>query len=466
MAEPKTFAVIDIETTGGRAKSEKITEIAILIFRNGKIIREYQSLINPERSIPPFITRITGIRNDMVAEAPKFFEIAKDIIQLTKGCIFVAHNVRFDYAFIQEEFKQLGYSFAMKKLCTLALSRKLIPGLKSYSLKNLCRHFEIPLVHHHRALDDAKATAALFAILSKIKGIDDWTSHLIKEGIQSSRLPIHIPKETIQSLPEAPGVYYFEDQDHQVIYVGKSIHIKKRVLQHFVKMTRKAEQLQSRAYHIHFERTGSELIAMLLESTEIKRLQPELNKSQKTVSLPHKLICYKNARGYLTLKIITSKNESAEHEYIKSFRSKNAAQQYLAWLTREFELCASINKESTNGKSCFLYSLEICRGACMGLEHPKDYNARVWTFIDSRPHFDQQDFLIVDSGRSADEKAIIAMKDGVYYGYGYISESELLMSYEDILDQISPQEHNDEVHSIIWYYLHKKKGLQVISQSE
>lgn len=166
------YSIIDIETTGGSPRTEKITEIALFIHDGTRMIREFCSLINPERTIPPFITKITGISNEMVAGAPKFYEIAREIVELTEDHVFVAHNVGFDYGFICEEFRQLGYSYNRTRLCTLQLSRKLIPGLRSYSLGNICYELNIPVKNRHRARGDALATLGLFEMLLTLDTIE------------------------------------------------------------------------------------------------------------------------------------------------------------------------------------------------------------------------------------------------------------------------------------------------------
>ena len=197
---------------------------------------------------------------------------------------------------------------------------------------------------------------------------------------------------------------------------------------------------------------------MLLESIEIKKLQPDLNKSQKTISLPHKIIAFKDRNGYMILKAITGKNKSENHEYIKSFRSKNSAKQYIGWIIREYALCQSINDQTGNDRPCFLHTLEVCHGACIGRESAEEYNKRVWQFIDARPHFDQQDFIIVDRGRSQDEHGVIIIQNGEYYGYGYITSDRINLAYDEVISQVKPQQSNDEVHAIIWHYIQKKKG--------
>lgn len=159
------YAVVDIETSGGRAQVDKITEIAIYIHDGEKIVDEFSTLINPEVYIPPFITRLTGINNEMVASAPKFYEVAKKIVLMTEGHLFVAHNAPFDYRFIQEEFKRLGYNYQRQTMCTVRMSRKIIPGMGSYSLGNLCQNLGITINNRHRAAGDALATTKLLELL-------------------------------------------------------------------------------------------------------------------------------------------------------------------------------------------------------------------------------------------------------------------------------------------------------------
>ncbi len=175
----KLYSVIDLETTGGNAKQGRITEVAIYKFDGEKIVDEFHSLINPECSIPPFVKRLTGISDEMTAQAPKFYEVAKDIIQITERTNFVAHNVKFDYSFLNAEFASLGYNFKRERYCTLQLSQLLIPNLPSYSLGNLCNSLDIPLEGRHRAYGDALATVSLF---KKLLNIDAQKVHKMKKS--------------------------------------------------------------------------------------------------------------------------------------------------------------------------------------------------------------------------------------------------------------------------------------------
>lgn len=264
------FAIIDIETTGGSYNTSKITEIAIIVYQNGKIIEEFESLINPECNIPPEITRITGITNDMVRDAPKFYQIAKKILDVTHDSIFVAHNVNFDYSFIREEYRSLGYSFSRKRLCTVQLSRRYYPGLRSYSLGNLIRHFNIEVKDRHRAMEDAKATLDVFIRMMEIESDPLRFKHLIKGMLQNTKLPAYLPSNQIEELPESCGVYYMADDNGRYVYIGKSINIRDRVLQHFNETGMKSTNMQRLVHSIAYKVTGSELMACLVESAEIK----------------------------------------------------------------------------------------------------------------------------------------------------------------------------------------------------
>ena len=209
MTKKKTYAIVDLETTGGMARRDKITEIAIVITDGEQILDSYTTLVNPERSIPSEITRITGITNSMVSDAPKFYEVAKDVVEWLEGHIFVAHNVRFDYSFLKEEFARLGYTFSKRQLCTVRLSRKAFPGLRSYSLGNLITHFGLSVDARHRALEDATATAEIFLMILNNEENLDAARQLINLGLKESQLPKGLTIDPLQALPKSHGVIYF-----------------------------------------------------------------------------------------------------------------------------------------------------------------------------------------------------------------------------------------------------------------
>jgi len=276
MPSTKEFAIIDLETTGGDPYSDRITEIAVARYNGSEIVDSFTSLVNPRMPIPDFITRITGIDNDMVKDAPQFYEIAKRVVEITQDAVFVAHNVRFDYSFIQKEFRQLGYTYIRPQLCTIKLSRRVLPGLKSYSLSNLCRSLDIINEAPHRAWGDVDATIKLFDHLLSADE-EGKVKELVAGETAHIRIPPQMKKEVLDLLPEETGVYYLMDRNGRIIYVGKSTNIRKRVMSHFsaAHKSKRSMRMFERVADVQFELTGSELIALLLENEEIKRILPE-----------------------------------------------------------------------------------------------------------------------------------------------------------------------------------------------
>jgi DNA polymerase-3 subunit epsilon len=278
------YAIVDIETTGGSSECDRITEIAILIHDGNKITDRFITLINPEREIPQYITALTGITNEMVAGAPKFYEVARRIVELTNEKIFVAHNAGFDYNFIRNEFRSLGYRYQREQLCTVRLSRKLVPGLKSYSLGTLCNELGIEIRDRHRAAGDAYATARLFDILidlNNTSGLDLLSNRLLSNNDLHPRLSIDL----IRELPEETGLYYFYNENNEVLYIGKSRNIKSRVISHINNSnSKRAMQMRRLIADIGYELTGSELIALLKESAEVRNKKPCYNRKRRTVS--------------------------------------------------------------------------------------------------------------------------------------------------------------------------------------
>ncbi len=448
------YAVVDVETTGTSYKNGKITEIAILIHDGIKIIEEFSTLINPEQKIPYRIQQLTGINDRMVETAPKFFEVAKKIVEITEDCVFVAHNASFDYNFIRQEFKYLGYDFQLEKLCTVKLSRKLIPYKKSYSLGNLCQELNIENPQRHRAFGDARATVTLLEMLLHI---DPNPTQINLQGLNSKLKP-----ETIKSLPEEPGVYYFLDDDHRIIYIGKSKNIHSRVLSHLSNTTTKrALEMKNRVAYINFELTGNELIALLLESHEIHKHLPQYNRAQRRTMYNHGLFCTMDADGYLRLK--SCKLDDCEGDApITTFNSAMAAKNFLFQLCEDQNLCQKLCGLYTAKNSCFQYKIKECNGACIGTESPEDYNARVATVIE-RYEYKKPNFLIIDTGRNDDECSVVWVEHGRYHGFGFASQQE--NSYNQISylkDAVKPYTENKYVHSIIRSYLEKKKNIKVV----
>jgi len=445
------YAIVDIETTGGGI-NHKITEIAIYIFDGNKIVDEFITLINPERSIPFFITNLTGISNEMVANAPKFYEVAKKIIEITANKIFVAHNVGFDYNFIRAEFKSLGYDYKRKNICTVKLSRTLIPSLPSYSLGNLCKEIGINITDRHRASGDAFATVLLFEkLLSLHGGKDDLFS-----GERLSKITKFNPqldRQKVEDLPEETGVYYFYDQSGNLIYVGKSKNIYNRVLSHLNNGSVRAQNMRDRIADITFELTGSELLAYLLESEQIKMNLPHFNRAQRRTVFNTGIYLFEDENGYLNLRIANITSSAAEP--IATFDSVSKARTFLENLIDKNVLCQKLCELYKSDSSCFHYSVKKCKGACIGEESPLMYNKRVRNAL-SDFQFEFDNFFIIDKGRTKNEKAVVKVKNGKYIGFGYIQPEFSPLIHENLHECIHKYSDNKDTQQIIIRFLKRK----------
>jgi DNA polymerase-3 subunit epsilon len=440
------YAVVDIETNGG----VKITEISIFIFDGEQIVDEYTTLVNPECVIPIYITTLTGITDYMVKDAPKFYEVAKKIFKITEDCVFVAHNVNFDYTIIAKEFKELGLSFKLKKLCTIRLSRKLLPGRKSYSLGKLCVSENIPLVGRHRARGDAEATTILFERLCKLDNGTVFASFLDPKSKEGT-LPPLLPKEVFDRLPEKEGVYYFKNEDKKIIYIGKANNIKQRVLSHFYDKKKKEVSMCLSTADISYTETGSELLALLLESSEIKQHSPKYNRAQRKTKEGLALFSYEDRRGILHLAWNQLKNVPNP---ILKFYSVSEARQFLENLCETHELCPRYCNLQTNISRCFDYQLKKCKGICCDEELIKTYNKRVLKAIDSI-RFKSENFVIREAGRKNTEYAYALVLNGTYQGFGYLDTSEAEISTENYLSAIKHQKDNKDINRILKSYLKK-----------
>lgn len=438
------YAVVDVETTGGSYQNARLTEIAVYLFDGEKIIDEYSTLINPELPIPFIITRLTGITDAMVADAPRFYEVARKIVEITENAIFVGHNVSFDYNFIRHEFKSLGYNFKRQTLCTVKMSRKIIPGHVSYSLGNICASIGIEINNRHRAAGDALATTYL---LKKLLDID--------AGAITSQIQ-HIP-EIVKDVPEETGVYYLHDETGHIIYVGKSNNMYERILQHFRNQdTSKAIEMRNRIASVSYQVTGSELIALLLESDEIKKLRPAYNRAQRRVRYGYSVFSYVNEDGYICL---CPGHETHGYQPLASFSSLNNAQNFLYSLLEKHDLCQKLCGLYDTNSACFHHSIKQCKGACLGLEPPESYNIRVNRAI-KEIGFKDSDFYIIENGRTNDEYCVIKIAGGRYLGFGFIDSC--YADPDSINGCIKEYEDNRDTRHIIKSYMKKHPSLKIV----
>lgn len=459
----RLYAIVDLETTGGRASRDKITEIAIVLHDGQQILDQFESLVNPECPIPYGITELTGITQEMVADAPKFYEIAKKVVEMTEGAIFVAHNVRFDYSFLQEEFRRLGFTFTRKHLCTVRLSRKAFPGLPGYGLGKLIKHFNIQVADRHRAMADTLATVELFERILAQQDNQEHVYSLVNLGMRESLLPKNLSIDKIHALPEDHGVYYFHDVFGDVVYVGKSKNIRKRVAQHFAKKTSKASKLQKIVHDISFERTGSEMIALLLESHEIKRLAPTINRAQRQVQFPYAIHTFVDQNGYQCFDTIKV-NQKTKKEYliVGEYGKSHHATNQLKSLIKEYELCAKLSGLERGSGPCFHFHLKQCRGACIQQEAAEDYNDRVLEAMERFNALLEGDFIIIGQGRSFQERSLVWVEEGAYKGFGYVEVDQADWSYSGLQDAIKKYNDHPETRKIIRRQIQDGDYLKII----
>lgn len=446
------YTIIDIETTGNGIKGNKITEISIFKYDGYEVVEEFTSLVNPECQISHFITGLTGIDNAMVHNAPTLREIAAKILEITKDTIFVAHSVGFDYNVIKDELQNIGIAYSRKKLCTVRLSRKLIPGLQSYSLGKLCSALNIPLSDRHRARGDAHATLILFKKLLRAKGADAVFKSFLNARSQENTLPPSLPKEEFNKLPSSAGIYYFKDSKNKSIYIGKAIDIKKRVLSHFYNKSTKEVEMCTNTAHLDFEASGSELVALLMESAAIKKEIPIYNKAQKKTVLQYGIFSYEDRNGILHL------------AYNKIKLAPNSAQQFFSIvdcrfamekICEDFSLCPKYCHLQENIIHCSHYKIKKCNGICQQQEKASIYNERVKLALESLRN-SKSTYFIKEKGRTEREFAIVAVQQGEYKGYGFVNTQEQINSIEELESFIIPQKHNLDTLKIIQNYVQKK----------
>ena len=454
------YAILDIETTGGKYNEEGITEIAIYKFDGHQIVDQFFSLVNPEKNIQPFVINLTGINNQMLRNAPKFHEVAKRIIEITDDCTIVAHNAQFDNRILSTEFDRLGYSFEKNMLCTVELSKKLIPDLPSYSLGKLVRSLGIPITDRHRAQGDAKATVELFKLLLE----KDIEKVIITDTIKKDPKRQLEPKllDIIESAPTNTGVYYMHRKNGKIIYVGKSKNIKKRLIQHFTNDNKKSKKIQLEVVSVSYEETGNDLIAQLKESQEIKQLKPIFNHALKNNIFQSQLYSYTDERGYINLKIEKVPIEKEEEKnIITTFTNYQQGRSFLYKITDEFHLCQKLNHlEKTEG-ACFNHDLKMCNGACIESETHVNYNLRVQKFI-NKSSYEFDDMLLIDKGRSIQEHSVILIKNGTYRGYGFFNLNFQINNPEVLKSIINVMENNRDTQHIIQSYLRKHKVQKIL----
>jgi DNA polymerase III subunit epsilon len=444
------FAIVDIETTGGYAANNAITEVAIVLHDGKQEIKRYETLVNPEMNIPRYVQALTGINDEMVRDAPHFADLAENIFGILNSAVFVAHNVNFDYSFLKHHLRNSGFELNSKKLCTVRLSRKVFPGFLSYSLGNLCRSLGIEISNRHRAGGDVDATVKLFEKIL-LHDQKSYVAEMMKGKNKEQYLPPNLSADQFEQLPYTTGVYYFHNEKGKVVYVGKAKNLRKRVGSHFSnnKPNKQKQEFLRNIYSISYQTCGTELMAFLTECVEIKRLWPQYNRSLKRFEQTYGLYMFEDMNGYQRLAIEKIKKTL---EPLYTFSLLHEGQNILRKLIREFNLCPKLCFLQVDDGKCEGRKEKYCYGACEQVESVNDYNTRVGNAVGSLKGR-LPSFTIIGKGRTADEQSCILIERGRFYGMGYLpADAAAGVEIEELKNYLTPYPENDYMRGLVYQH--------------
>ena len=418
---PDKLVILDCETTGSKPTYHRITELGLLIVENGEIVETWESFIKPNQHLPQNIQSLTGISPEMLVNAPDFSEIADLLLEKLNGRVLVAHNARFDYGFLKNEFSRIGIKYTTKPLCSVKLSRTLYPQFKRHGLDQIIKRFKLNMHQRHRAFDDAKAIYDFFIHTSHLFAEEDINS-VCKALNQQTSLPYKLDSKVVNTLPKKPGVYYFHDDNGKVLYIGKSVNIRNRVLSHFSQdyKNHKDLKMSSRIADVSFEITASDFSAQLLESQEIKKQLPLFNHRLRKVKKLYQIEIKTNTSGYA---ISTIKEQGLSSDLTDSFglfRSYRQLESKLKELADEHNLCFKLlgleGKNTNDSKPCFRYQLKKCHGACCQKEPAEVYNSRLNNALKNyqRVVWPWQDAIILEEKNHDENSYFHLIRDWVY----------------------------------------------------
>lgn len=392
----------------------------------------------------------------MLKNAPKFYEVAKRIVEITENCIVVAHNSSFDYRILKTEFKRLGFPYKRKTLCTVELSKQLIPDMESYSLGKLTRSLGIPMSDRHRANGDAMATVKLFKMLL----YKDLDKTIVKDAIKVEQKSKIAPNliDIIEETPSDTGVYYIHNENGDIIYIGKSKNIKKRLTQHFTGVNSKSKKIQKLVSAVTYEKTGSELAALLKESAEIKKNKPIFNRALRRTIFTHALYSFTDENGYINLKIDKANGKDIP---ITTFSTRDSGKHFMFKVVEDYNLCQKLTGLYTSKNSCFKYEVKECLGACINEEPVETYNKRVKSLIE-KYSYNNKNMLIIDQGRDIDEKSVFLIENGIFKGMGFFDLNHQINNREILNSLITPMGNDRDTQHIIQSYMRRNKRLKVV----
>ncbi|MBP5998385.1 MAG: 3'-5' exoribonuclease [Azonexus sp.] len=369
----RPLAFVDLETTGATATADRVTEIGIVEVDEDGSVREWQQLVNPGTRIPPFIEQLTGISNAMVADAPPFAAVAEETLRRLAGRLFIAHNARFDYGFLKNEFKRLGVDFRAPVLCTVKLSRTLYPQFHRHNLDSLIERHGLRADARHRALADAQLIHQFWQKIHVDRSSEEIEAALRKLAARPS-LPPHLDAGIVDDLPDGPGVYLFYGDNDLPLYVGKAKDIRKRILSHFAADHSSAKEmaLAQQLRRIDWIETAGEIGALLKEAALVKQLLPTHNRQLRKNDELCTWTLVDEGEGWLRPQLVSAHDLDfgIRTSCYGLFKSSREASEVLRALAAEHNLCDALLglENTTPGKPCFGFQIRRCKGACIGKE--------------------------------------------------------------------------------------------------
>lgn len=442
------FAIVTMTTFGYKPNPLRIVQLSISKLKGEFYQTIFTTNINPEERIPNYIQERTGLTDSILLKAPTFSDVANTILQELENHILVGHNASFLHYALQSEFKYLGYSFKIPQLCTIRLAKKLMPNMTNYELPYLSSVLNIPFTPSNDLEEYSNAVDILLQRLIQLDDEDVISKFLAPKVEKEHFIPKNIQYQKLNTLPNVPGVYRFQDQSGETLYVGKAKDIKKRVLSHFYNSSEKEIALCDATFHIDFETTGSELIALLREADLIDKIDPPYNYIQKKNYITYHIIPQKNKKGILQLKI---ERRPFAHSPTEIFLRRGDANKRLIQLTEKFKLCPLQTGLKTKLGRCTHGEYNECDGVCTGEEEIGSYNHKVENALDYLNN-ENDNYIIFEKGRTKAERSFILILHGVYQGYGFIDNSQSFSSIEDFKDMLDSKKHSYHTAKIISSY--------------
>ena len=446
--QDRKFAIVTMTTFGYKPNPLRIVQLSISKLKGEFYQTIFTTNINPEERIPNYIQERTGLTDSILLKAPTFSDVANTILQELENHILVGHNASFLHYALQSEYKYLGYSFKIPQLCTIRLAKKLMPNMTNYELPYLSSVLNIPYTPSNDLEEYSNAVDILLQRLIQLDDEDVISKFLAPKVEKEHFDPKNIQYQKLNTLPNVPGVYRFQNQSGETLYVGKAKDIKKRVLSHFYNSSEKEIALCDATFHIDFETTGSELIALLREADLIDKIDPPYNYIQKKNYITYHIIPQKNRKGILQLKI---ERRPFAHSPTEIFLRKGDAIKRLIQLTEKFKLCPLQTGLKTKLGRCTHGEYNECDGVCTGEEEIGSYNHKVENALDYLNN-ENDNYVIFEKGRTKEERSFILILHGVYQGYGFIDNSQSFSSIEDFKDMLDSKKHSYHTAKIISSY--------------